>query len=89
LHAVDESFWSEWRGPSDDGLPHKLTQNELAALLRPFRIRSKTVWPKQRRAGDRSKRGYWRSQFEVAWRSYCPPDDTPPQASKIRYLRSL
>jgi hypothetical protein len=89
LHAVDHGLWSEWRGQDDRQLPHKLTQNELAALLHPFRIRPKTIWPKQRRPGDRSKRGYMRSWFVQAWRSYCPPDDTPPQASNIRHLHSI
>jgi hypothetical protein len=88
LHAIEGSFWSEWRGPSDDRLPHKLTRSELAAL-RPFRIRSNNIWPKQRRPGDRSKRGYLRSQFEAAWRSYCSQEDTPPQGSNIRYLRRI
>jgi hypothetical protein len=89
LHAVDHALWSEWRGQTDRQLPHKLTQNELAALLHPFRIQPKTIWPRQRRPGDRSKRGYKRSHFEQAWRAYCPPDDTPPQASNIRHLHGI
>jgi hypothetical protein len=67
----------------------KLTQGELARLLRPFQIRPKTIWPAQRRFGDRSKRGYWRSQIEAAWRAYCPAADTPAEASKIIQLSRL
>ena len=37
--------WAEWRGVNDDRSPHKLTQSELARLLQPFGIRSKTIWP--------------------------------------------
>jgi hypothetical protein len=69
--ARSDGFWGEWRGPNDERPPRKLTQGELARLLRPFQIRARTIWPPQRRPGDRSKRGYLRSQFEAAWRAYC------------------
>jgi hypothetical protein len=36
LRELDNGLWSEWRGPNDDRPPHKLTQGELAQLLRPF-----------------------------------------------------
>jgi hypothetical protein len=87
LLGLDDGPWNEWRGPHDDRPPRKLTQGELAQLLRPFGIRSKTIWPPQRRPGDKSRRGYLRSQFEAAWDSYCSSADTPTQSSKIRYLR--
>jgi len=86
LLALDDGIWAEWRGPKDDRPPRKLTQSELARLLRPFHIRPKTIWPARRRLGDRSNRGYWRSQFEAAWRTYCPSADTPAQVSKIIQL---
>src|SRR5262249_24344367 len=87
--AMEDTPWSEWRGVNDDRPPRKLSQGELARLLRPFHIRSKTVWPAQRRQGDKSKRGSLRSQFEPAWAAYCKPADTPTQGSKIRYLGQL
>lgn len=87
LLGLDDGIWGEWRGPNDDRLPRKLTQSELARLLRPFHIRSKTIWPARRGPGDRSKRGYLRNEFEPAWRAYCPPADTPTHASKIIQLR--
>ncbi len=83
LLGLDEGLWNEWRGPSDDRQPRKLTHGELSRLLRPFGIRPKTIWPARRRLGDKSSRGYLRSDFEVAWRSYCPAADTATQASKI------
>ncbi len=49
LLAFDDSFWNEWRGPNDDRPPRKLTQGELARMLRPFDIRPRTIWPAQRR----------------------------------------
>ena len=70
LVALEDGFWAEWRGKDDNGSPHKLTGPELAQLLRPFHIRSKTVWPEQRRQGDKSARGYLRGQFEGAWARY-------------------
>jgi hypothetical protein len=83
LLGLDDGIWGEWRGPNDDRLPRKLSQSELARLLRPFQIRSKTIWPARRGPRERSKRGYLRNEFEPAWRAYCPPADTPTQASKI------
>lgn len=86
LLALEDGGWNEWRGSSDDGQPRKLTQGELARLLRPFHIRSKTIWRRQRQPGDQSKRGYLRSQFEETWRRYCPSSDTPTQAGNIKHL---
>jgi hypothetical protein len=83
LLGLDEGLWTEWRGPNDDRPSRKLTQSELSRLLRPFGIRPKTIWPARRGPGDRSSRGYMRSEFKAAWGSYCPPADTPTQSSKI------
>jgi hypothetical protein len=83
LRGLDDGLWHEWRGPNDDRSPHNLTRGELSQLLRPFCIRPKTIWPARRRFGDRSSRGYLRSQFEAAWRCYCPPSDpTRPRKTK-------
>jgi hypothetical protein len=83
LIGLDENQWGEWRGPNDDRPPCKLTQPQLAQLLRPFGIDSRTIWPLRRRLGDKSSRGYVRRQFEPAWAAYCPSADTPTQSSKI------
>jgi hypothetical protein len=77
LTGLDDGRWNEWRGPKDDRPPRKLTQGDLSHLLRPFGIVPKTIWPGRRRPGDKSSRGYLRSQFENMWRAYCPPPDTP------------
>jgi hypothetical protein len=45
LIGLDDGQWGEWRGLNDDGPPHKLTQPQLAQLLRPFGIKSRTIWP--------------------------------------------
>jgi hypothetical protein len=90
LLEFDDGLWNEWRGPRDDRPPRKLTQGELARLLRTFGIRPRTIWPKQRRPGDKSARGYLRSQFESAWHAYCPSSaDTPTKSGKIQYLARL
>jgi hypothetical protein len=83
LVGLDDSYWHEWRGLGDDQPPRKLTQGELARLLRPFGIRPRTIWPAQRRPDTKSRRGYVRSSFEAAWRAYCPGPDTPTHAGKI------
>jgi hypothetical protein len=88
LHALDDgnSTWNEWRGRHDDRPPHKLTEIELSQLLRPFKIKPRTIWPANRKPGDKSFRGYMRSWFESAWAAYCPSSDTPTQTSKIIHL---
>jgi hypothetical protein len=78
--------WAEFRGVNDDRPPRKLTQPQLAQLLRPFEIGSRTITPSRRRPGDKSSRGYSREQFERAWRAYCPSADTPTQPCKIIQL---
>ena len=87
LAGLEDGFWAEWRGKDDNGSPHKLTGPELAQLLRPFHIRSRTVWPQQRRPGNKSTRGYFRAQFQEAWVRYCPIADTAAQPSKIIHLQ--
>jgi hypothetical protein len=83
-----DAMWAEFRGASGDGRPRKLTQNALAALLRPFGVRPRTAWPLGRTATTKSFRGYFRSDFEAAWRSYCDEGATPSQPRSIRHLRS-
>jgi hypothetical protein len=54
LIGLDEGRWGEWRGPNDGRPPCKLTQPQLAQLLRPFGIDSRTIWPLRRRPGRRA-----------------------------------
>jgi Protein of unknown function (DUF3631) len=83
LLALDDGLWHDWRGPKDDRPPRKLTQSELARLLRPFEIRPRTIWPVNRAPGIRSYRGYKREWFESAWAAYCTASDTATHPSKI------
>ena len=39
LIDLPDGLWSEWRGPQDNQMPHKLTQGSLALMLAPFGIR--------------------------------------------------
>jgi hypothetical protein len=87
LVNLDDAPWSEWRGVQGDQQPRRLTQAQLADTLRLFGIRPRTVWLRNRRPDSRSKKGYYRSQFEQAWRSYCPIDGTPAQSFNYRRLR--
>jgi putative DNA primase/helicase len=86
LVELGDGRWAEFRGVNDDRPPRKLTQPQLALLLRPFGIGSRTIWPLQRKPSDKSSRGYLQSQFELAWRAYCFAADTPTQPSKIMEL---
>jgi hypothetical protein len=84
LNAMDDGGWSEWRGIRDDQRPHCLSQGELAQLLHPFDIHSRSIWPPPR---ARSFKGYYRYQFEAAWCAYCrDADGTPAQSRKIKAL---
>jgi hypothetical protein len=88
LHAMDDAGWCEFRGARDDQQPHKLRPGELAAMLRDFAIRPRTIWP--RAAGGKrgaSAKGYTRRMFEEAWARYCTDDGTPAHSNNIRSLR--
>jgi Protein of unknown function (DUF3631) len=82
LLGLNDGDWNEWKGPKEDQPPRKLTLSGLAAMLRPFHIRPRTIWPKQRRPDDSSSRGYLRSDFQRAWDAYCRAD-TPTQPSEV------
>jgi hypothetical protein len=89
LNAREDAPWSEWRGLHNDQQPRALTQATLAGLLRmitPFYIHPKSMWLPGHQPGGK---GYYRRDFEAAWRAYCPveEDGTPAQASTIRHLR--
>jgi hypothetical protein len=80
---MPDAPWSEWRGRQGNRPQRSLSQPELAALLNPFHIKPRTIWPLHRQPGDKSGRGYLRADFESAWASYCDPPDTPTQPGKI------
>jgi Protein of unknown function (DUF3631) len=89
LNDLADGPWCEWRGVRDDQSPRRLSQGELARLLTSFGIRPRSIWPPRRDAGSKSAKGYHRSQFEAAWRSYCDRDGTPARPKDIRHLRAL
>jgi hypothetical protein len=91
LHNIEGAIWSEWCGIRGDQQPRKLSQADLSSLLRPFRIFPKSIWPLGSRVGAKSRKGYYRHQFEAAWQAYCSDgeDDTSAQPNKIKHLRLL
>ena len=60
LLALDiaDGLWQEC--PREGGPPRKLTDRMLAAMLRPFSIAPRTMWPLLRQPGDQGSRGYLR-----------------------------
>jgi hypothetical protein len=84
-----DEIWLEYRGVHWTEQPRKLTQGALATLLKPFGIRPRKFWSPNRTNTSKSYRGYFRSDFEAAWRSYCDADGTPAQPSNIRKLVHL
>jgi hypothetical protein len=71
LTAMDDAPWSEWRGIHGNQQPRKLSPGELARLLEPFQIRPQTIRVFAAASGKPTLKGYYRAQFEAAWRSYC------------------
>jgi hypothetical protein len=67
LHGLEDAPWSDWRR----GRP--VTGRGLGDLLRPYRVRSRTV-----RLDDGSTpKGYKREQFDDAWKRYLPATAAP------------
>jgi hypothetical protein len=66
LHDLDDRPWGEWRGLRDNRSPRPLSQSDISNLLRPFEIRPKPLWPIGPRVGAKSRRGFFRAQFESA-----------------------
>jgi putative DNA primase/helicase len=71
LTSDPERPWAEWK----HGRP--LSQKQLAGLLKSFCIISTTVHP----PGAAHGKGYRRADFEAAWDSYCPGQNTLPAQS--------
>ena len=61
LHALDDAPWTEWYGKP-------LTAQGLSKLLKPYRVRSRTV----RLDDGGTAKGYKREQFDDAWKRYLP-----------------
>jgi hypothetical protein len=87
LNTADDAIWSKWRGIPGNQQPRKISQGELAKLLMPFQIRPQTIRISSRPSGKPTVKGYYRAQFEPAWRSYCEEGVTPSQPKNIRHLR--
>jgi hypothetical protein len=62
LIAEPTSEWCEWKNGKG------ITQNQVARLLKSFRIFPERV----RISGDRQVRGYLRARFADAWQRYVP-----------------
>jgi hypothetical protein len=86
LLDLEDAPWAEWRGVKDDQPPRQLTQPTLASLLKTFHIRPRSIWPAGRTADSKSRKGYYRADFEAAWRAYCPKDGTPAQGECFQAL---
>jgi Protein of unknown function (DUF3631) len=62
LNAMEGKPWGDWKGKS-------LTPNQLARLLKPFKIVTNTTI----RVGSKTAKGYHRHQFEELWQRYLTP----------------
>jgi hypothetical protein len=89
LNGADDAKWSEWHGSHGNQQSHKLTRGELARLLEPFQIRPRTIRTFSDASDRPTAKGYYRTQFEAAWRSYCKGDVAQSQPTNIKHLRSV
>jgi hypothetical protein len=87
LLDLEDSPWAEWRGVKDNEQPRKLTPTTLAALLKAFHIRSRSVWLGARKAGSTSRKGYHKIDFEPVWRKYCPREGAPAEPNVLSLLK--
>jgi hypothetical protein len=68
LHKLEDAPWADWYG-------RPLSTRDLAKLLRPYQVRSKSV--REHGTGD-SLKGYARADLHDAWQRYVVPT---PQAT--------
>ena len=93
LHGIEDHSWAEWRGLRDNLAPRPLSQSALADLLRPFGIAPRPLWPAGPRGSAKSRRGYFRHQFESAWAAYIdlqePDEEGATRGGRAPLLRLL
>ncbi len=68
LTELDEAPWADYYG-------RRITDRDIAKLLRPYGIRSRQVW-----ADGANRKGYHRDDLYDAWQRYAPPACAPPAA---------
>lgn len=73
LAGLGDRPWSEWRRGKD------ITPVQLARLLTPFGVRSKTI-----RLGSETAKGYELTAFEDAFARYLPPQSVTPSQDAQR-----
>src|SRR6516165_6882348 len=69
LAGLEGKPWAEW---GRTGKP--ISKNQLARQLNRFKISPDSI-----RIGETHARGYFRSQFEPAWKRYLDPGEYKPQ----------
>jgi hypothetical protein len=87
LHDLEDAGWAEFCGVKNDGSPHKLRNSELRAMLRLLDIESHSIGPPKGGLGGEPGRGYYRSDFEAAWRAYC--GEGTPESDKSSNVVAL
>jgi hypothetical protein len=81
----EDDYFSDWRGPNDQVMPHELTPGELSRMLKWLGVRARSM----RLGRDRDGRDKWgwcytRAQIESAWRAHRSENhDTATQSSNI------
>jgi hypothetical protein len=89
LHDMESGYWTEFCGVKRNRLPHKLTETELRAMLRPHGIFTRSIWPQKGQPGDKSAKGYHDSDFEPVWRAYLEEEEGSAETGKSAKVVSL
>jgi hypothetical protein len=86
LHNMeDRPYANDWRGPDDTERPRALNDQALSDFLRPYNIRSKTIWPDGPRTPDKkSGKGYYRRDFDSVWASHAVTPSQPNNSNSLR-----
>jgi len=71
---ADDGPWPSWWERELKAGNTKGPASKLAYLLKRYEISPQTI-----REGDETLRGYWRRDFDEAWRRYLPPKDATTQ----------
>jgi hypothetical protein len=79
-----DDYFSDWRGPNDQGTPHGLTSGELSRLLKQFGVRARPMRiGKDKDGKDKWGWCYTRTEIEAAWLKCSENHDTATHPSNI------
>jgi putative DNA primase/helicase len=77
LCAIEESIWKGYNFRQREEDRRKITSEQLARLLAPYKVKPDQIWIR-----GRNTRGYRLSDFKNAWARYLPTEAPPPPGGR-------